>query len=359
MARAVGHAPSTIHRIWRAFGLQPVAHQGRGRDLARHMLAGLEGNRRQIAQGLEIGQQRRRLPPASSASSRSRQRASSRSFRASSSGTVKGQLAFEPQARPELEATVARLDIDFAQHVRRTADMLWSRIFETDRRLAGYDWYDGLDRVAGIATHVAIGGKEYPLEDFPLPERTGPSAAALPSRPETIRTDLAVRPVRGPGRTFDVPADLVFAGEPWGWLGDAIPLVTAESGLQPHQLAALLRAGFFSPSDDADADSYDYGNQTSMESHTTKWLIMRDIWTLILSIVLTFSSLRVPHRGEQPCEHTQIIIGRYKQSLANMRTSCPSSTTIFDTLIWRIRQSAPIWVLRDTSLFGSKSTELS
>ena len=135
-------------------------------------------------------------------------------------------------------------------------------LFETDRRLAGYDWYDGLDRVAGIATHVAIGGKEYPLEDFPLPERTGPSAAALPSRPETIRPDtirmdLAVRPVRGPGRTFDLPADLVFAGEPWGWLGDAIPLVTAESGLQPHQLAELLRAGFFSPSDDADADSYE------------------------------------------------------------------------------------------------------
>ena len=135
-------------------------------------------------------------------------------------------------------------------------------LFETDRRLAGYDWYDGLDRVADIATHVAIGGKEYPLEDFPLPERTGPSAAVLPSRPETIRPetirmDLAVRPVRGPGRTFDLPADLVFAGEPWGWLGDAIPLVTAESGLQPHQLAELLRAGFFSPSDDADADSYE------------------------------------------------------------------------------------------------------
>ena len=135
-------------------------------------------------------------------------------------------------------------------------------LFETDRRLAGYDWYDGLDRVADIATHVAIGGKEYPLEDFPMPERTGPSAAVLPSRPatirpETIRMDLAVRPVRGPGRTFDLPADLVFAGEPWGWLGDAIPLVTAASGLQPHQLAELLRAGFFSPSDDADADSYE------------------------------------------------------------------------------------------------------
>ncbi|MDE0255246.1 MAG: hypothetical protein OYG32_10660, partial [Rhodospirillaceae bacterium] len=49
-------------------------------------------------------------------------------FAASVARTVKGQLAFEPQARPELEATVARLDIDFAAHVRPTADMLWSRI---------------------------------------------------------------------------------------------------------------------------------------------------------------------------------------------------------------------------------------
>ena len=51
-----------------------------------------------------------------------------RLFAASVARTVKGQLAFEPQARPELEATVARLGIDFAGFVRPTADMLWSRI---------------------------------------------------------------------------------------------------------------------------------------------------------------------------------------------------------------------------------------
>jgi len=49
-------------------------------------------------------------------------------FAASVARTVKGQLAFEPQARPELEVTVARLGIDFAGHVRPTEDMLWSRI---------------------------------------------------------------------------------------------------------------------------------------------------------------------------------------------------------------------------------------
>ena len=49
-------------------------------------------------------------------------------FAACVAHTVKPQLAFEPQARPELEATVARLGIDFASHVRPTAAMLWSRI---------------------------------------------------------------------------------------------------------------------------------------------------------------------------------------------------------------------------------------
>ena len=55
--------------------------------------------------------------------------------------TLKGQLAFEPTAWPEVEATVARLGIDFAAAVRGnhnqvwTADLLWSRL-RKDRILA-------------------------------------------------------------------------------------------------------------------------------------------------------------------------------------------------------------------------------
>ena len=55
--------------------------------------------------------------------------------------TLKGQLAFEPKARAEVEATVTRLDIDFAAAVRGnrdqvwTADLLWSRL-RKDRILA-------------------------------------------------------------------------------------------------------------------------------------------------------------------------------------------------------------------------------
>ena len=55
--------------------------------------------------------------------------------------TLKGQLAFEAGARPEVEATVARLDVDFAANVRTnpdpvwTAGLLWSRL-RKDRLLA-------------------------------------------------------------------------------------------------------------------------------------------------------------------------------------------------------------------------------
>ena len=131
------------------------------------------------------------------------------------------------------------------------------RLFEADRRLDGYGWYDGLDRAAGMAVEVTLDGKTYPLDDAPLPERTGPAAVELPPRPEALRIELVVRAADGPADVLFLPADVAFAGEAWSWLHDALPLVTADSALQPHQLAALLRSAFFSPSDDAGADSYE------------------------------------------------------------------------------------------------------
>ena len=132
-----------------------------------------------------------------------------------------------------------------------------SRLVEADRRLEGYGWYDALDRVTEITVRVAAGGDWMALEEYPLPATSGSPAAPLPSRPTAIRIALAVRPASGPVRTLDVPADLVFAGEAWSWIDEAMPLVTQDSALQPHQLAGLLMAGFFSPSDDADSDSWE------------------------------------------------------------------------------------------------------
>ena len=136
-------------------------------------------------------------------------------------------------------------------------DGIASRLFEADRRLEGYGWYDGLDRAAAVSILASGDGDWLSIDDWPLPERAASRAARLPSRPAAIRIELTVRPAAGHCRTIDIPADMAFAGEAWSHIDDTLPLVTRDSALQPHELAALLRAGFFSPSDDVEADSWE------------------------------------------------------------------------------------------------------
>ena len=86
------------------------------------------------------------------------------------------------------------------------------------------------------------------------------------ARPDAIHMQVDVVRADGTPESIAVPADLALMGEAYGWLQDVRPLVTSDSDLAPEELARLLNAGFFSPSDDADADSWDYGKQTSMET---------------------------------------------------------------------------------------------
>ena len=132
-----------------------------------------------------------------------------------------------------------------------------ARLFEPDRRLEGYGWYDALDRVVNVHTEVTADGRTLALDDWPVPERTGGPEPRLPKRPEAICISLAVKPPSRAGRLVDLAADVAFAGEAWSWVWDAMPLVTAHSTIEPHQLAELLRSAFFSPSDDAEADSWE------------------------------------------------------------------------------------------------------
>ncbi|MDE0356018.1 MAG: ATP-binding protein [Deltaproteobacteria bacterium] len=146
-----------------------------------------------------------------------------------------------------------------AQGLWRAAERasLAERIFEADRRLEGYEWYDRLDRITGIDTEVTDDdGKAWPLRDFPAPGQKDATGTPLPQRPAAIRMTLSVTTAGDRTRTLHLPADLAFAGEAWSWVGDAPPFVTRDSALEPHQLAELLRRGYFAASDDADADSW-------------------------------------------------------------------------------------------------------
>ena len=131
------------------------------------------------------------------------------------------------------------------------------RLFETDRRLEGYRWYDATPRIVNLHTQVTLKGRTCALDAYPVPQRTGAPDAPLPTRPDAICISLAIRPPEGPGHILDLSTDLAFAGEAWSWVHDALPLVTEDSRIEPWDLAQLLRAGFFSPSDDSQADSWE------------------------------------------------------------------------------------------------------
>ena len=72
-----------------------------------------------------------------------------------------------------------------AQALWRAAERagIASRLFEADRRLDGYDWYDGLDRVTGIARNRRRRDALAAARQFPMPELTGAPAAPLPHAP--------------------------------------------------------------------------------------------------------------------------------------------------------------------------------
>ncbi len=104
-------------------------------------------------------------------------------FAACVARTVQGQLAFELQARPELEATVARLGIDFAGHVRPTAGLLWSRmpkgrILDIARTVFGAAWASARSKYRKPALAEAM-EQAFAAGERPLGLSAAAHAAAL------------------------------------------------------------------------------------------------------------------------------------------------------------------------------------
>jgi len=173
-----------------------------------------------------------------------------------------------PFASPDSHSLVmsAELDIQDSQALWRALERTAgaSRLLEPDTRLKGYDWYDALATVDSVRFYVAAGGVTHSLDALRAGTETPARAAtkALPpamlSRPDTITVRLATGRNGKPGPAMTIPTDVAFLAEDyWCDLDATGPLVTADSAIQPHELAALLRYAFFSPSDDPDADSYD------------------------------------------------------------------------------------------------------
>ena len=136
------------------------------------------------------------------------------------------------------------------------------RLFEGDTRFEGYAWYDALARVSELRIDIAEGGVTHPLDAMRAAadrssDATTPGFPDTLDRPEAIHMHLHIVRGSAPPRTIAVPADIAFVGEDGAWLDDAHPLITRDSDLEPAGLKQLLHASYFSPVDDADADSHD------------------------------------------------------------------------------------------------------
>lgn len=129
---------------------------------------------------------------------------------------------------------------------------LHGRLFEMDRRLEGFDWYDALPRVTAVESEITAEGRSESLKAF---SERGPAGEPPPQRPDAIRFRAVVETREGEKSEIVLPADLAFADEEWCWIEDARPLVAQDSDLNPQTLAKLLRNAYFSPSEDYDADS--------------------------------------------------------------------------------------------------------
>ena len=202
------------------------------------------------------------------------------------------------------------------------------RLFEADTRFEGYGWYDALARLTNVATDITEGDVTHPLDALRAADGEASGAATVPGVPDTlVRPDaihMHLNIVRGDGlpETMTIPADLAFVGEGWTWVAEARPLVTRESNLTPVQLMQLLCASFFSPSDDAESDSYEtqktrfeddamhiavklLASEEEAQKHTIAEAVLREIFWVVprdreVSITVANGRVSVEFAPESP-----------------------------------------------------------
>ena len=172
-------------------------------------------------------------------------------FAACVARTVKGQLAFEPQARPELEATITRLDIDFAKHIRPTAAMYWSRIVKSRvldiaRTVFGLAWASARSKYKKPALAEAMEAA-FAAGDPPVGVSAAMHAKALAWVPPGFAAFDTGRPVADAGDTTAEAAGNAPAGE-----AESAETLT-DAGTDPAE-AAPVGNGHATEADTASSD---------------------------------------------------------------------------------------------------------
>ena len=134
------------------------------------------------------------------------------------------------------------------------------KLFEADRRLAGYAWYDKLPRLTDVNTHIEIDGMAYTERELRRQSRAaryGDGAFDPRDGATRIVTTVSVARPDGTQDTNRYFADIALLDKEFDLLSDPPPVITASSNISADELAHLLRRAYFCPSDDSEADSYE------------------------------------------------------------------------------------------------------
>ena len=120
-------------------------------------------------------------------------------------------------------------------------------LFEPHDAFAGYGWYDALPCIQIRSYRMEMSGTTEEKEPFDLFGAKG--------RPDRLEVVLDVS---GAKKTeWVLETDLIVQGPDHGCLDEAGILVTRESAVTPSELTAFLVDALYSPSDDAEAGSYE------------------------------------------------------------------------------------------------------
>jgi hypothetical protein len=139
---------------------------------------------------------------------------------------------------------------NFARAISNLSDGL--QLYEPLSAFNGYKWYDALSCIA-LKCYRATSGQT-------LQEITSEDRFSMPERPDKLEVLLE----RSDGNSVDevcMETDALVLSEEYGALDEADIHVTANASMTPTDLVEFLEATLFSPSDDAEAGSYDQQQQ--------------------------------------------------------------------------------------------------
>ena len=142
------------------------------------------------------------------------------------------------------------------------------RLYKQNDSLTGYEWYDRLTKANKLRITVTDQEGNHELGETQQ-DRKNP----LHQRPDRIVLTLENTPENRQGSPVEIltlPSDLAFENDQYDSVYDAMPLVTMDSTINVDELSDLMMEGFFDPSDDHEANSFNtQESDTRMECEGT------------------------------------------------------------------------------------------